>query len=119
MRLISLCFLFLFAVPPSYSQSGTKQRVVLTPPAVRTDTPEHLASLLSKGETQVPKSRLTISPPIRWEGDYPPTCYVISSYLMERERSNSDVTHLVGHTNCVPSRDIKLSLATATSTNSH
>jgi hypothetical protein len=114
MRLIILCLLFLLVVPAVYSQSGTQQGLP-SPPAIRTDAPQHLASLFSKGDTQVPKSRLAISPPIRWEGDYPPTCYVISSYLMERERRNSDVTHLVGHTNCVPSRDVELNLATATS----
>jgi hypothetical protein len=116
MRLISLCLLFLFAVPVASSQTNAKEGVLLTAPAVRTDTPEYLASLLSKGETQVP---MTINPPIRWDGGYPPTCYVISSYLVRRVRRNPDVTHLVGHTNCVPSRDIKLNLATATSTNPH
>ena len=112
MRLISLCLLFLLVVPAVYSQSGTKQGLP-SPPAVRTDAPQHLASLLSKGDTQEPNSRLTIGPPIRWESGYPPTCYVISSYLMKRGRHNADVTRLVRHTNCVPSRDVKLNLATA------
>ena len=115
MRLISLCLLFLSVVPAVYSQSGTQEG---SPPAVRTDAPQHIASLLSKGVTQVPNSRLTIDPPIRWESGYPPTCYVISSYLMKQERRNSDATHLVGHTNCLPSRDVNLNLAIATSTNS-
>lgn len=112
MRLISLCLLFLFAVPVVYSQSGTKEGVLLSPPAVRTDAPQHLASLF-KGDTQVPNSQLKIDPPIRWESGYPPTCYVISSYLMKREGHSADVTRLVHHTNCVPSRDVKLNLATA------
>jgi hypothetical protein len=115
MRIICLCLLLLFVVPVAYSQTKAKEEVFLTPPAIRTDAPQHLASLFSNGDTQVPNSRLTIDPPIRWEGGYPPTCYVISSYLMRRERRNPDVTHLVGHTNCVPSRDVELNFATATS----
>jgi len=119
MRPISLYLLLVFAVPAAFCQTNATQAVLLTPSTVRTDAPQHVTSLLPERKTRVGKNRSPINAPMRWESGSRPTCYVISSYLMRRERSNSDATHLVGHTNCLPSRNVELNLATATSTNSH
>ena len=113
MRVLCLFLFCCFSVPLLYSQ--TKQPFDFTSPAIQPDAPR-TSWLLHGKETLNSPLTLNLTPLVKqWAIAEPPTCYVISRYRVQRVLRGSDVTQIVGHSNCISSRNVVLFAGQATS----
>lgn len=109
MRMACLCLLLFGPVAVAGAESQ--------PPALLTQEYKAVFSARNfqtkKPMLVVPDGSWTAKRVPRWSGASRSTCYVMDTYQMKREAPDSDVTHMVGRSTCLPSQGVELAPAIA------